>query len=88
MMTVLILANAAAIALVLIAFALDAPARFRDRRERARALADVEARVAELEALPPPSALPQARPPTKAEIRRQRGRRHPIAHKRRTGGWG
>jgi hypothetical protein len=62
--------------------------RLRDRRARARALADVEARVAELDALPAPVELPQARQPTKAELRAQRGRQHPIARKRRDGRWG
>lgn len=60
----------------------------RDRRDRKASLADVEARVAELDALPPPAELPQARQPTKAEIRAQRGRRHPIARKHRNGRWG
>lgn len=84
--------HVAAIVLLVVLVAIAAAAlllpRFRDRRARARALADVEARVAELDALPAPVELPQARQPTKAELRAQRGRRHPIARKRRNGRWG
>lgn len=70
------------------AFVVDVLPRLRDRRARLDAQADVEARVRELDDLPPPGELPQTRAPTKAELRAQRGRRHPIARKRRNGRWG
>lgn len=62
--------------------------QLRDRRARRLSRRDVEARVAELQARPAPEALPRARDLTKAEVRALRGRRHPIARKRRTGRWG
>lgn len=55
---------------------------FARRRSRRRDEDLVRARIRELNALPAPDELPQARDLTKAEQRHLRGRAHPIAHKR------
>lgn len=89
-MTTVLIVAASIVGAIVLAGALvgDVLPRVRDRRARRANLRDVEQRVAALDALPPPSAIPQARNPTKAEVRSQRGRRHPIAHKRGGRPWG